>query len=175
MKIIDDIKAYSGKNPIRILYTLFLNTGFHMTFWYRVAHFFYKCHLSIISKIIMFFHKIIYSVDFDYRAKIGGGFKVVHSLGIVIGCDVVIGKNVTLYQGVTLGGNFGKTKVICGKETGQPYLHDGVKVFAHGMIFGPCEIGENAEIGAGTVVTKDVPANTRIYTKSEKVMVEIQQ
>lgn len=172
-KIMQDLMGYSGKNPVRIIYTIFLSTGFHMTFWYRVAHFFYRCHLSIISKIIMFWHKIIYSVDFDYRAKIGGGFKVVHSLGIVIGCDVVIGNNVTLYQGVTLGGNSGKTKVICGKETGQPYLHDGVKVFAHGMIFGPCEIGENAQVGANTVVTKDVPANMCVYTVSEKKMVEV--
>jgi len=175
MKIIDDIKAYSGKNPIRILYTILLSTGFHMTFWYRVAHFLYKCHLEILSKIIMFFHKIIYSVDFDYRAEIGGGFRVMHGLGIVIGCEVEIGRNVSIYQGVTLGGNFGKTKFICGKDRGQPYIHDGVQIFAHGMVFGPCEIGENAEIGANTVVTNDVPANTRIYTKSEKVMVEIQQ
>ena len=142
-----------------------------MTFWYRVANRLYKMHLSPLSRIIMYFHKLVYSCDIDYRADIDGGFKIMHGIGIGIGAEVHAGKNLTIYQNVTLGGNFAKKKEIQGKTTGQPYIHNNVTLLANCSAFGPCEIGQGSFIGAGTIITKDVPENVTIYTKTEKTII----
>ena len=168
MKITKDLKRYSEGSFFKAVYTLLLNSNFQMIFWYRVANFFYKIHLSPISKIIMYFHKLTYSVDIDYRATIDGGFKIVHGLAIVIGKDVVIEKNVTIYQSVTLGGNNNKRKLIQGKERSQPYLHSGVTVYSGAYVLGPCEIGENSVIGAATLLTGDLAPNTCVFTKATR-------
>ena len=173
MKIIKDLKACSNGSFVKAVYNIFLNSNFQMIFWFRVAHFFGKIHLPFISKIIMYFHKLTYSVDIDYRATIAGGFKIAHGLGIVIGKDVVIEENVTVYQGVTLGGNGDKRNFIMGKERSQPYIHKGAKLFAGCCVIGPCEIGENSIVAAHAVVTKDVASNTSVRTVFERVETEI--
>lgn len=169
MKLIKDLKRYSNGSVLKALYTVFLNSNFQMIFWYRIANAFYKIHLSFISKIIMYFHKLIYSCDIDYRAEIGGGFKILHGIGIVIGSEVVAGENLTCYQGVSLGGNLGKRKMINGKETGQPYIQNNVTLFAKSSIFGPVLIGDCVNIGANAVITNDVPSNHTAYSKAQRV------
>ena len=121
----------------------------------------------------MFFHKLFYTVDIDYRAKIAGGFRVAHGMCIVIGRYVVIEENVTIYQGVTLGGNSGKTREIMGEQRSQPYIHKNATLYTGCSVFGPCEIGENSVIGAHTVITKDVDANTIVHTSNEIVVTEV--
>lgn len=169
MRIVEDLKRYSGGSAVKALYSILLNSNFQMILWYRIAHGFGKIHLSLISKIIMYFHKLIYACDIDYRADIGGGFKIFHGIGIVIGAEVVCGKNCTLYQGVNLSGNLGKRKLINGKETGQPFLHDNVTLYAQSCIIGPVEIGAGSSIGANAVITSDVPPHTVVFTKSQRV------
>ena len=169
MKLAKDLKRFSDGSFLKGLYTVFLNSNFQMIFWYRVAHFFYKIHLSPISKLIMYFHKLTYSCDIDYRADLGGGLKIMHGIGIVIGSEVVSGENLTIYQGVTLGGNFGKKREICGKSTGQPYIHNNVTLLAKCSAFGPCEIGNNSIVGANAVITKDVPDDTTVFTKAQRI------
>ena len=173
MKIFKDLKACSGGSFLRAIYNIFLNSNFQMIFWFRVAHLFGRMHLSIISKIIMYFHKLCYTVDIDYRAKIAGGFRIVQGMCIVIGKDVVIEENVTVYQGVTLGGNGDKRKTIMGAERGQPYIHKNVKLYSGCSVFGPCEIGENSIVGAHTVVTHDVAPNMCIHSTAQNVTTEI--
>lgn len=173
MKILKDLKRYSNGSLLKAIFTIFFGYEFQTIFWYRVAHFFDKIHFSIFSKIIMYWCNIIYSVDIDYRCDIAGGFKLVHGIGIVIGKDVVIEENVTVYQGVTLGGNNGKKKNILGIEREQPYIHSGVNIYSGAIIIGPCEIGENSIIAARAFVSKDVRANTRVYTKCERIDSEI--
>ena len=119
----------------------------------------------------MYFNKLIYSCDIDYRANIGGGLKILHGIGIVIGAEVYAGENLTIYQGVSLGGSFGKKREIQGKTTGQPYIHNNVTLLANCSVFGPCEIGQGSFIGAGTIITKDVAENVTVYTKTEKVII----
>lgn len=169
MRILNDLMGYADGSFIKAIFNIFFGSNFQMIFWYRVAHFLSTVHLSILSRIIMYFHKLIFSVDIDYRCIIGGGLKIVHGLGIVIGKDVVIEENVTIYQGVTLGGNGGKKEKILGVDREQPYIHSGVKIFAGAVIIGPCEIGENSLVGAGALITKSIAPNTIVYSKSERV------
>ena len=89
-------------------------------------------------------------------ATIGKGFFIDHGAGVIIGETAIIGDNVTLYQGVTLGGT--------GKETGKrhPTLEDNVMVSAGAKIIGSFTIGENSKIGAGSVVIEEVPPNCTV-------------
>lgn len=174
MKLLDDIKAYSGKSLFKVLYTVFLNSNFQMIFWYRVAHLFYRIHFSFISKIIMYFHKLIFSCDIDYRCVVGGGIKIVHGLGIVIGCGVTVGRNVTLYKGVTLGGNLGKYREINGKKKYFPHIGDNVQMLTNSAVYGPCNIGDSCIIAANVTVTKDVPDKTFVYNEVNQKFKEVE-
>ena len=91
-----------------------------------------------------------------FRSKIGKGLFIDHGSGVIIGETTIIGNNVTLYQGVTLGGT--------GKETGKrhPTLKDNVMVSAGAKILGSFTIGENSKIGAGSVVLEEVPPNCTV-------------
>lgn len=168
MKIIEDIKAYSGKSFFKGIYTVLLNSNFQMTFWYRVAHLFYLIHLSLVSKIIMYFHKLIFSCDIDYRCQIGGGLKIVHGLGIVIGKDVNIGANCSIYKGCVLGGNGDKSKEFNGRIVTQPQVGNNVSIYSNATILGPVIIGDNSSVGAAAVIMHDVNSNTTVFMKSER-------
>ena len=95
-------------------------------------------------------------IEIHPGATIGKGLFIDHGAGVIIGETTVIGDNVTLYQGVTLGGN--------GKETGKrhPTLEDNVMVSAGAKIIGSFTIGENSKIGAGSVVIEEVPPNCTV-------------
>ncbi len=95
-------------------------------------------------------------IEIHPGATIGEGFFVDHGHGVVIGETTIIGKNVTLYQGVTLGGT--------GKEKGKrhPTIGDNVMISAGAKILGSFTIGENSKIGAGSVVLKEVPPNSTV-------------
>ncbi len=95
-------------------------------------------------------------IEIHPGAVIGKGFFIDHGSGVIIGETTIIGDNVTLYQGVTLGGT--------GKETGKrhPTLCDNVMVSAGAKIIGSFTIGENSKIGAGSVVLKEVPPNCTV-------------
>ena len=100
--------------------------------------------------------KFFTGIEIHPAAKIGRGLFIDHGAGVIIGETTVIGDNVTLYQGVTLGGN--------GKETGKrhPTLEDNVMVSAGAKIIGSFTIGENSKIGAGSVVIEEVPPNCTV-------------
>lgn len=173
MKIIKDIKAYSDGSFIKAIMTIMINPYFHMCFWYRIAHAFSLIHFSLISKIIMYFNRLIYSCDIDYRCSIGGGLKILHGTGIVIGKGVIIGNNVSIYQGVTLGGNFGKSRIVNGKKYEFPVIEDNVKLLTKCSVFGPCVVGRGSIVGAHTVITKDVSENQVIYNKQTLISRDI--
>ena len=95
-------------------------------------------------------------IEIHPGATIGKGFFIDHGTGVIIGETTIIGDNVTLYQGVTLGGT--------GKETGKrhPTLEDNVMVSAGAKVLGSFTIGENSKIGAGSVVLNEVPPNCTV-------------
>lgn len=131
-------------------------SGFQAIFVYRFVHIIYKLRVPIIPKLLSHLAKIFTGVEIHPAAKIDEGFFIDHGSGVVIGETTEIGKNVTLYQGVTLGGT--------GNQTGKrhPTIKDNVFIGAGAKILGAIVINENVKIGAGTVIVKDVPANSTV-------------
>ncbi|QOY93619.1 serine acetyltransferase [Massilia sp. UMI-21] len=105
--------------------------------------------------VVEYFIRIVYASDISCRAEIGGGFNIMHGHDIVIGSAVVIGTNCKIFNGVTLG-----NKDTESTEVRQPMLANGVVIGTGAKILGQVMIGENAKVGANSVVTKDVPANS---------------
>ena len=165
MKINKDFIAFKSKSLKKSNIAVILNPCFQGVFLYRISNYLYLKNLGILSKLITLFSRIVYSIDIDYRAEIDEGFFIAHGIGIVIGHKVSIGKNCSIYQGVTLGGNLNKEKKYNGRIITQPVLLDNVSVYSNSIIIGPVVIGENTTIGAMTLVTNDIPANSIVYCK----------
>ncbi|WP_289127925.1 serine O-acetyltransferase [uncultured Clostridium sp.] len=162
----DDLKACSNERKSAFKNIIF-NTNFHCVVMYRVAHAFYKIKLTFISQIIKFLMKVIYCVDIDFRADLAGGFVIIHGIGVVIGAAVKSHGPLKVYQGVTLGGNNNKTRIVNGDEFVQPIIGKNVIIYANSCVFGPVVIGDNCTIGASTVITKDVENNKIVFKKQE--------
>jgi serine O-acetyltransferase len=99
----------------------------------------------------------LFGADIAPGAVIGGGLRIAHSVGIVIGYDVVLGSNVQIFQNVTIGsGNAERDGRV------MPTIGDNVRIFAGSVTIGPIIIGKNSTIGANAVVTKDFPSDVVI-------------
>lgn len=153
MKILDDLKRYNKGN---LLPRGLLNIVFYINILYRLSHLFYRIKLLPIAKLIWIFNRLLFCVDIDPRARIAGGFLIKHGLGLVIGAYSNIGKNFTVYQGVTVGGNSGLTRIYKGIELKQPLIGEGVIIGPNAVVIGPLILGKNCQIGAGSIITKDV-------------------
>jgi serine O-acetyltransferase len=158
MKIKDDLAAAQERDPAATskLEVILTYAGFHALLAYRFAHRFHKWGIPIIPRIISQFARWLTGIEIHPAAKIGRGFFIDHGMGVVIGETTEIGDNVTLFQGVTLGGT--------GKERGKrhPTLGNHVVVGAGAKILGGIKIGDNVKIGANSVVLKSVPANSTV-------------
>ena len=156
MKITEDFKAVFDRDPAArgfwgIFDVILTYPGFHAIILYRLSHIFYRLHIPIIPHLIMWIERILTGVEIHPAAKIEGGFFIDHGFGVVIGETSEIGKNVTLYQGVSLGGT--------GKETGKrhPTIGDNVVIGAGAKVLGSITVGNNVYIGANAVLLKSVP------------------
>ena len=130
--------------------------GLQAVWLHRAAHGLYRRGLRLPARLVSHFARTLTGVEIHPGATIGEGFFIDHGMGVVIGETTEIGRNVTLYQGVTLGGT--------GKETGKrhPTVRDGVIVGTGARVLGPLEIGAGAKVGAGAIVVKDVPPNSTV-------------
>ena len=140
------------KSPMEVL----LYPSFQVMLRYRVAHKLYLKKHYFLARWISQKAARKTGIEIHPGATIGKGLFIDHGSGVIIGETAIIGDNVTLYQGVTLGGT--------GKETGKrhPTLEDNVMVSAGAKILGSFTIGENSKIGAGSVVLKPVPPNCTV-------------
>ena len=168
----DDIKSVFSRDPAaRNTFEVLTNyPGLHALLMHRLAHKLWKKNFYWLARTLSTFSRWLTGVEIHPGAQIGRRFFIDHGMGVVIGETAVIGNDVTLYQGVTLGG----TSWNKGKR--HPTLKDGVVVGAGAKVLGPFEVGENAKIGSNAVVTKAVPADAtvvgipgRIILKSESV------
>lgn len=141
-------------------------SGVHAIWAHRIAHGFYKRRLYFIARLISQISRFFTGIEIHPGAKIGRRFFIDHGMGVVIGETCEIGNNVTIYQGVTLGGT--------GKEKGKrhPTIHDNVLVATGAKVLGSITIGENSKIGAGSVVLKDVPPNSTVVGIPGHVVVQ---
>jgi serine O-acetyltransferase len=130
--------------------------GLHAVWMHRAAHALYRRDLRLPARMVSQLSRFLTGIEIHPGARIGEGLFIDHGMGVVIGETTEIGEDVTLYQGVTLGGT--------GKETGKrhPTVQDGVIVGTGARVLGPVVIGEGAKLGAGAIVIKDVPANSTV-------------
>lgn len=143
----------AATNALEIILTY---PGFHAICFHRVAHALYKKHLRLIPRMISHLGRQLTGIEIHPGATIGNGFFIDHGMGVVIGETTEIGENVTLYQGVTLGGT--------GKEKGKrhPTIGKNVVISADATVLGAITVGDNARVGAGAVVINSVPPNSTV-------------
>ncbi len=134
--------------------------GYHGILFYRLSSKFWKRKWRILAKIISQLGRFFTGVEIHPGAKIGKNFFIDHGMGVVIGETSIIGDNVTMYHGVTLGGtnSFDNT---C-KARRHPMICDNVVVGAGALILGPITVGKNTKIGANATVLKNVSANSTV-------------
>ncbi len=154
----EEIRCAQKKDPAArsFLEILFLYQGLHALVSYRLAHFLYKAHLFFIARMISQISRFITGIEIHPGAQIGKCLFIDHGMGVVVGETAVIGDNVLLYQGVTLGG----TGIEKGKR--HPTIGSNVVIGAGANILGNITVGDNSYIGANAVVIKDVPANSTV-------------
>ena len=154
----EDIQCIFEQDPAaRSVFEVVLTySGLHALWSHRIAHALYTRNLRFLARAVSQVSRFFTGIEIHPGAKIGRRFFIDHGMGIVIGETCEIGNDVTIYQGVTLGGT--------GKEKGKrhPTLHDNVLVASGAKVLGSITIGENSKVGAGSVVLKDVPADSTV-------------
>ncbi|EJT6501166.1 serine O-acetyltransferase [Clostridium perfringens] len=147
----DDFRNFKNKTESNSIFAVLSNPCYYSVLLYRISNKFYKLKLTPLAKIIWFINRVIFSVDIDYRAQIGKNFRLIHGIGVVIGCETKIGDNVSIYQGVTIGGS-GKEKNINGNLVKQPIIEDDVIIYTNSCIFGPVVIKSKTKVKAGSIL-----------------------
>lgn len=153
----EEIKLIRERDPaIHSNMEVFLYPSFKVMLYYRIAHRLYEKEHFFMARWIS--QKAVRKTGIEIHpgAKIGKGFFIDHGNGVIIGETTIIGDNVTLYQGVTLGGT--------GKEHGKrhPTIGNNVMISTGAKVLGSFHIGDNSKIGAGSVVLNEVPPNSTV-------------
>ncbi len=157
-RIRNEINVIFERDPAAqsVLEILFCYPGFHAVRFHRAAHWLWKRNLKFPARLLSHVSRFLTGIEIHPGATIGEGFFIDHGMGVVIGETAEIGKNVTLYHGVTLGG----TSWQKGKR--HPTIEDNVIIGANAAILGPIRVGENSKIGSGSVVNKEVPPHSTV-------------
>lgn len=153
-----EIRAARERDPAAysILEVILLYQSLYAIFYHYIGHFFYKLRLELLARLISQFSRYITGIEIHPGAEVGRGLFIDHGMGVVVGETSIIGDNVTLYQGVTLGGT-GKQKT-----KRHPTIGNNVVIGAGAKVLGNITVGDNSYIGANAVVIKDVPCNSTI-------------
>ena len=142
--------------PKSRLEVLLCYPGLHAVWIYRLTHQLYKARLFLVARLISQWARAVTGVEIHPGAEIGKRLFIDHGMGVVFGETAVVGDDVTIYQGVTLGGT--------GKDKGKrhPTIRNGVVIGAGAQVLGNITVGENSRVGAASVVIDDVPDNSTI-------------
>lgn len=173
--LLKDAEFFAKQDPAASLLEeiIICYPGFYAISAYRIAHFFHKRKLAIFPRLITELARQKTGIDIHPGAEIGNPFFVDHGTGVVIGETAVIGNNVKIYQGVTLGALLGS------KEEGQtkkrhPTIEDDVCIYANASIFGgETVVGKGSIIGGNVVLTSSVPPKSQIYFSQDKIIKSI--
>jgi serine O-acetyltransferase len=154
----EDIAAVKDRDPAArsALEVVLLYSGLHALWGYRFHHWLWLHGWRFPARALSQLARLITGIEIHPGAQIGRRFFIDHGMGVVIGETTIVGDDVTLYQGVTLGGT--------GKETGKrhPTIGDNVVIGAGAKVLGNITVGENCRIGSGSVVLRDVPDNSTV-------------
>lgn len=174
-RLAEDIRSVQERDPAArsVLDVLLCYPGLHAVWGHRITHALWRAGLRLPARVLAQCVRFATGIEIHPAAKLGRRLFIDHGLGVVIGETAVVGDDVTLYQGVTLGGT--------GKERGKrhPTLRDRVFVGNNANILGDITIGENSRVGAGSVVLQDVPPNSTvvgvpahiIYREGQRVLI----
>jgi serine O-acetyltransferase len=171
----EDINSVLARDPAASsrLMVVLCYPGLHAVWMQRITARLWRAKLRLIARMLSQFSRFVTGIEIHPGAIIGRRVFIDHGAGVVIGETAIVGDDVTLYQGVTLGGT--------GHERGKrhPTLRDGVFVGSNAQILGNICIGENSRVGAGSVVLRDVPPNSTVvgvpahivYQNGERVLI----
>jgi serine O-acetyltransferase len=157
-RIREDIRSVKDRDPAArsLLEVLLCYPGLWAMWIHRIAHALWRARLRLIARLLSQFSRFLTGIEIHPGALIGRRLFIDHGAGVVIGETAIVASDVTLYQGVTLGGT--------GKEHGKrhPTVCDGVFIGNNANVLGNITIGENSRVGAGSVVLADVPPNSTV-------------
>jgi serine O-acetyltransferase len=152
----EEIRAVRERDPASRSYVeaILTSPGLHALALHRAAHGLWRRRLYLPARLLSHLSRALTGIEIHPGARIGRGVFIDHGMGVVIGETSEIGDNVTMYQGVTLGGT--------GKQRGKrhPTVEDEAVIGVGASVLGAVTIGEGARVGAGSVVLKDVPPHT---------------
>lgn len=154
----EDIQVVFDRDPAarNVWEIIFTYPGFHALFFYRFAHFVWTRGFKGLGRFISNLGRFFTGIEIHPGAKIGRRFFIDHGMGVVIGETTEIADDVTIYQGVTLGGTSLK------KEKRHPTVEEYVIIGAGATVLGPVIVGRNSKIGSGSVVVNSVPPNATV-------------
>jgi serine O-acetyltransferase len=158
-KLKADLDAIIERDPAagHRLAAVFLYPSFHVMLAHRIAHPLWRAGLRFVPRFIMQFARWFTGIEIHPAAQIGAGFFADHGMGVVIGETSILGRNVTLYHDVTLGGVMPAVDSHAQKTIKRhPTIKDDVIIGAGAQILGPVTVGKCARIGGNSVVTRDV-------------------
>ncbi len=153
-----DIQAVLDRDPAAssAFEVVLCYPGFHARQFHRLAHALHRANVPVLPRLISNLNRGITGIEIHPAARIGEGLFIDHGMGVVIGETSEIGDNVTLHQGVTIGG----TSRL--REKRHPTLRNGVVVGSHAQLIGAIEVGEDSTVGAGSVVVTSVPPSSTV-------------
>jgi len=157
-RIAEDIRSVKDRDPAArsTLEVLLCYPGLWAVWIHRAAHRLWRAHMPLLARMLSQAARFCTGIEIHPGALIGRRLFIDHGAGVVIGETAIVGSDVTIYQGVTLGGT--------GKEHGKrhPTVCDGVFIGNNANLLGNITIGENSRVGAGSVVLSDVPPNSTV-------------
>ena len=174
-RLAEDIRSVRERDPAArsVIDVLLCYPGLHAVWGHRISHTLWHAGLRLPARVLAQCVRFATGIEIHPAATLGRRLFIDHGQGVVIGETAIVGDDVTLYQGVTLGGT--------GKERGKrhPTLCDRVFVGNNANILGDITIGENSRVGAGSVVLQDVPPNSTvvgvpahiIYREGKRVLI----
>jgi serine O-acetyltransferase len=151
----------SKRAPWYVLESLLFENGYQAVVLHRLAHWFKAHGVPVLGPAIARYNHFLTGVDIAPAAKIGPGLRIAHGTGIVIGNAVEIGSSCLLMHGVTLGAP------TLSRIGDMPKLGDRVTVGAQASLIGPVKVGDDVFVGAHALVTRDIPAGSRVTVKVE--------
>ncbi len=154
----DDVAWIIESDPAArsVLEVLLCYSGLHALWFYRANHWLWTHDMRLLARWLSQVARLATGIEIHPGAQIGKRLFIDHGMGVVVGETTIIGDEVTIYQGVTLGGT--------GKDTGKrhPTIGNGVVIGAGSRVLGNIEIGNNSRIGAGSVVLRSVPSDSTV-------------
>lgn len=162
----EDIQVVFQRDPaVRSVWEVTLAyPGFHAILMHRLAHWLWQQQLTTVARFVSHIGRFLTGIEIHPGAKIGRRFFIDHGMGVVIGETSEIGDDVTIYQGVTLGGT--STRPI----KRHPTIEDSVTIFSGAAVLGPVTVGRHSRVGAGSVLVTSVPAHSTVVGIPGKVV-----